>query len=251
MRFLKVCVMLLFLASPRLAVAATNGLLSLSHYDEVAPDYAGLRRLGIEGIIHEATYPSFTRDAKYTHRQAHASKAGMLWGAYHFGNAGDGAKQADHFLEVVRAGMEGSSSGSGVLLVLDAEQNTHYPGGTMKVQQAVDFIRRVHQRTGVYPGVYSNENWIKTLFHDRNLDAESRSILGKCWLWIANYHYRPVSTGPWNNWMLWQYTGDGRCHLPRGSYPVSVANMRNVERTIFNGDRGALRAFWATHAWRR
>lgn len=247
MRSLTVCVMLL-LFSCRLAIAATNGLLSLSHYDEVAPDYSGLRSQGIEGIIHEATYPSFSRDTKYSYRQNGASKAGLLWGAYHFGNAGDGAKQADHFLEVVSSG---ASSGPGVLLVLDAEQNTHYPGGTMKVRQAVDFIRRVHDRTGVYPGVYSNENWVRTLFGDRSLDAESRAVLSKCWLWIANYHYQPATTGPWKNWMLWQYTGDGRCQLPRSSYPVSVANMRNVERTIFNGDRGALRDFWATHSWRR
>lgn len=250
MRSLTVCMLFLLLGC-RGAIAATNGLLSLSHYDEISADFVGLRDHGIEGIIHEATYPSFVRDAKYAYRQSNASKAGILWGAYHFGNAGDGTKQADHFLEVVRAGMDVSPSNSGVLLVLDAERNTHYPGGTMQVKQAVDFIRRVHQRTGVYPGVYSNENWINTLFHDRNLDAESRETLSKCWLWIANYTYKPVKTGPWDNWMFWQYTGDGRCLLPRSSYPVSVANLRNVERTIFNGDRGALRSFWARNAWRK
>ena len=120
----------------------------------MTPDYTGLRGHGIDGIIHEATYPPFVRDAKYVRRQNSATKAGLLWGAYHFGNASDGTKQADHFLSAVRAGMDASPSDSGVLLILDAEKNPHYPGGTMQVKQAVDFIRRVHDRTGVYPGVY-------------------------------------------------------------------------------------------------
>lgn len=240
-----------FLLACQSALCATNGLISLSHYDEGVPDYSGLRSQGIEGIIHEATYPSFTRDAKYAYRQNGASKAGLLWGAYHFGNGGDGAKQADHFLETVRVGMEVSPSKNGVLLVLDAEKNTHYPGGTMGVTQAVSFIRRVHERTGIYPGVYSNENWIKELWGNPRIDAASRATLNKCWLWIANYHYRPAYTGPWQMWHLWQYTGDGVCQLPRGLYPTAVANMRKVERTIFNGDRDALRDFWAKNSWKR
>ncbi len=250
MRTVRACVAFLVLGCGP-AFCATNGLVSLSHYDEVAPDFLGMRSQGIEGIIHEATYPSFDRDSKYAYRQSGASRAGLLWGAYHFGNASDGERQADHFLEVVRAGMESSPLKSGVLLVLDAEQNTHYPGGTMRVQQAVSFIRRVHQRTGLYPGFYSNENWVKSMFSDPRIDAASRETLNKCWLWIANYHYRPAFTGPWPNWSLWQYTGDGRCGLPRTMFPTAVANIPKVERTIFNGDREALREFWAGHAWRR
>src|SRR5207249_4701806 len=126
--------------------------------------------------------------------------AGLLWGAYHFGNGTDGTRQADHFLDVVRAGMDSSAPKSGVLLILDAEKNTHYPGGTMRVQQAISFIRRVHDKTGLYPGFYSNETWIKTLFNDPSLDSSSRETLNKCWLWIANYHFQPVFTGPWNKW---------------------------------------------------
>jgi hypothetical protein len=121
----------------------------------------------------------------------------------------------------------------------------------MRVEQAVSFIRRVHERTGIYPGVYSNENWVKELFGNPSVDAASRATLNKCWLWIANYHYQPASTGPWPKWMLWQYTGDGRCQLPRALYPTAVANIPRVERTIFNGSRAALRGFWAKHAWQR
>jgi lysozyme len=250
MRFVMACIVFLGLVSHP-GYSASNSLISLSHYDEVNPDFSRMRSSGIEGIIHEATYPSFDRDSKYAYRQSGASKAGLLWGAYHFGNGSDGGRQADHFLDVVGSSLESSSAKSGVLLVLDAEQNTHYPGGTMGVPQAISFIRRVHARTGIYPGFYSNENWVKRMFNDPRMDASARETLGKCWLWIANYSCQPVYTGSFKKWSLWQYTGDGKCRLPRASYPIHAANMTRVERTIFNGDRGALREFWDSHAWRR
>jgi lysozyme len=240
---------LMLLAIPGVASAA-NCVVSLSHYDERTPDYAGMQREGVDAIIHEATYPAFDYDSKYAARQNAAARAGMLWGAYHFANASDGRKQADHFLDFVAFKARGSSPSSGVLLILDAEQNTHYPGGTMPVQQSIRFIERVHERTGIYPGVYSNENWVRKLFNSSNLDAASRQTLSKCWLWIANYHVPPAATAPWARWSLWQYTGDGICGLPRSRYPTSVANMRNVERTAFPGDRAALRRFWSEHSWR-
>jgi lysozyme len=235
------------------AADQANSILSLSHYDEVNPDFAGLTRAGVLGVIHEATFPAFDHDPKYVFRQNEAARAGMLWGAYHFGNSTDAKRQADHFLDFVQENWrrgEGAARPEKVLLVLDAERNTHYPGGSMDVSEAVRFIERVHDRTGVYPGLYSNENWIKRMFANPALDSGSKRVLGNCWLWIANYHYVPVVTTPWAKWMLWQYTGDGTCELPRSRYPVDVANLRKVERTIFSGSRSALKSFWNEHSWR-
>jgi lysozyme len=246
----RACIVLLSLALP-FAASAENSVLSLSHYDECALDFAGLQRGGLTGIIHEATYPS-EADAKYGYRESAAMRAGLLWGAYHFGNNTDGHRQADSYLDVVASRWtqaHNPAQPSGVLLVLDAENNTHYPGGSMDVAQAVRFIERVHERTGLYPGLYSNENWIKRVFNSPAIDDNSRQILRKCWLWIANYHNQPASTAPWSNWALWQYTGDGVCGLPRRSYPTSFANLRRVERTIFSGNRSSLRQFWTEHAW--
>jgi len=234
-----------------IAAPAANSVLSLSHYDESAMDFSALQRSGLEGVIHEATYP-VECDAKYGYRQSEAMRAGVLWGAYHFGNGTDGRRQADRYLDFVASRwLQGHNPGqpSGVLLVLDAEQNTHYPGGSMTVPEAVRFIERVHDRTGLYPGLYSNENWIRRVFNNPGLDSASRQALCNCWLWIANYHNPPSSTAPWARWALWQYTGDGVCGLPRGSYPTSFANLHRIERTIFSGDNSSLRRFWAEHSW--
>lgn len=228
--------------------AAANAVVNLSHYDEMNVDFGRMKREGIIGVIHEATYPPNTGDARYAARQAAAVAAGHLWGAYHFANASDPVRQADVFLNFVERHGRGISSG--VLLVLDFETNTHYPGGTMTVKQAAAFVERVKARTGVYPGFYSNENRLKVVARELESDPASREILKRCWVWVANYHYKPGTLPPWGGWTLWQYTGDGICDLPRGSYPKSIANVPNAERNIFNGSDAALTAWWKARAWK-
>ncbi|HEV7406100.1 MAG TPA: glycoside hydrolase family 25 protein [Chthoniobacteraceae bacterium] len=233
--------------APRSAHAA-NAVLNLSHYDEMAPDFVRMRHEGIVGVIHEATYPPNTGDPRYAARQAAAVAAGHLWGAYHFANGSDPVRQADAFLNFVERHGRGISAG--VLLVLDFETNTHYPGGTMTVKQAAAFVERVHARTGVYPGFYSNENRLRAAARELEADPQSRDILKRCWLWVANYHFKPAGFAPWGGWTLWQYTGDGVCDLPRGSYPKSCGNIPNAERNIFDGSEAALTQFWRARSWK-
>jgi lysozyme len=230
---------------------AGNSVVNLSHYDLMRPDFSAMKREGIVGVIHEASYPRFERDSRYRERHAEAAQAGLLWGAYHFGDATDPVRQADHFLNVVASSMPGGKGSSGVLLVLDFEKNGHYPGGTMKVDQAVAFVERIHERTGHYPGLYCSENRLRQVLYDRAVSPARRQVLTKCWLWIANYHYNPRNTAPWERWDLWQYTGDGKCDVrPRSQYPKSIANIRKAERNIFRDNNAALELFWQEHAWR-
>lgn len=231
---------------------ASNSVVNLSHYDTVKPDFVQMRREGIVGAIHEATFPGGQSDEFYGARQKQASQAGLLWGAYHFADATDPIRQADRFLNVVEARWKAAKKAAdapGVLLVLDFEKNGHYPGGTMRVDQAVAFIERVRQRTGKYPGVYSGEYRIRDVVNSATTSAAAKRALTNCWLWVANYHYEPRIVSPWSNWHLWQYTGDGVCDLPRSSHPTRLANFRNAERNIFRGNSEAVRSFWANRGW--
>src|SRR5439155_11284577 len=149
----------LFVSLPACAFSASN-VVNLSHYDMMRPDFAAMKREGILGVIHEATYPHLVRDAKYFERQQAATRAGLLWGAYHYANGSDPVRQADHFLSAVSSAwtqVDSGTRGPGVLLVLDFEKNGHYPGGTMRVDQAVAFVERIRERTVIYPGIYSGE----------------------------------------------------------------------------------------------
>jgi lysozyme len=243
---------LLLLALP-VSALATNAVVNLSHYDAMRVDFPGMKSEGIMGVIHEASYPPFARDADYSLRQQAATRAGLLWGAYHYGNATDPVRQADHFLRVVSsawAQADPTSRPAGVLLVLDFEKNGHYPGGTMRVDQAIAFVERIRERTGKYPGIYSGEYHMQKTLGSSKVSPTYKGVLRNCWLWLANYGARPQAAAPWSYWHLWQYTGDGKCRLPGSGYPKSVANIHRAERNIFYGTRSALEAFWQERAWR-
>jgi lysozyme len=231
---------------------AGNSVLNLSHYDLLRPDFVRMKEEGILGVIHEATYPRWERDAFYSSRAAAAANAGLLWGAYHYADGTDPVRQADYFLSTVLASapqVQPPLKPTPVLLVLDFEKNGHYRGGTMRVDQAVSFVERIKERTGVYPGIYSGEYRIRSVLNSSKISSSQKRILSNCWLWIANYHYEPHYYSPWNRWSLWQYTGDGRCSLPRAFFPTRVANVARAERNIFNGDASQLTAFWTEHGW--
>ena len=243
---------LLLLQALQICAFANSAVVNLSHYDLMRPDFVTMKNEGIVGIIHEATYPSFQRDAQYIFRQQTATRAGLLWGAYHYANGTDPVRQADHFLSVVSGAWSQAdpvSRPAGVLLVLDFEKNGHYPGGTMRADQAVAFVERIRERTGEYPGLYSGEYHLRQVLNSPKVTTAQRAMLTKCWLWIANYHYEPRATAPWDFWHLWQYCGDGKCDLPRAAYPTSIANIRKAERNIFRGNRSALEDFWQNRAW--
>ncbi|PYJ29568.1 MAG: hypothetical protein DME90_05130 [Verrucomicrobia bacterium] len=242
----------LFFSVPACAFAGMN-VVNLSHYDMMRPDFTAIKRQGVVGVIHEATYPPFARDPKYVDRQMGALQAGLLWGAYHYANAGDPIRQADHFLSVVSNAWAqadpGTRPSAGVLLVLDFEKNGHYPGGTMRPDQAVAFVERIHDRTGVYPGVYSGEYHLNQVLNSPRVSPAQKGTLTNCWLWIANYHKEPRVTAPWSYWALWQYCGDGICGLPRSGYPTRIANIARAELNVFRGNQSSLQEFWQRHGW--
>src|SRR5438552_9691796 len=233
-------ILLVFLLLQSCAFAA-NSVVNMSHYDLMRPDFVAMANEGIVGVIHEATFPRLERDARYYERQRAALEAGLLWGAYHFGDATNPIGQADHFLSAVAAARppirpdDAEKRRAGVLLVLHFEENGHYPGGTISVAQAVAFVDRIKERTGKYPGLYCSEYRLRQMLYGSAVTAAQRRALVNCWLWIANYHFQPRNTAPWDRWHLWQYCGDGKCDLPRSMYPKSVAKIRNAERNMFRG----------------
>ena len=253
MKFPLICILALLQALQLSALAMSNSVVNMSHYDTMRVDFDRMRNEGIVGAIHESSYPPFVRDDKYFRRQVDATRAGLLSGAYHFANARDPIRQADFFVDTVASAWrraDPSGRPEQVLMVLDFEKNGHYPGGTMNVEQAVKFVERVRQRTGKYPGFYSNENRIRTVLNSPSVSPAYQRVLANCWLWVANYTYTPRDMSPWNRWHMWQYTGDGKCLLrPRSQFPKSVANIKNAERNMFYADRGSLRQFWRQHGW--
>src|SRR5438876_11981806 len=129
---------LLLLQALQICAFANSAVVNLSHYDLMRPAFVTMKNEGIGGIIHEATYHSFQRDAQYIFRQQTATRAGLLWGAYHYANGTDPVRQAEHFLSVVSGAWsqaDAASRPAGVLLVLDFEKIGHYPAGRIPAVQ--------------------------------------------------------------------------------------------------------------------
>lgn len=75
-----------------------NAVVDISHHNGNV-NLAQAKSDGLIGVIQKATQGRSNIDPTY---KTNRKKAGLLWGAYHFGTGSDGVKQADHFLNTVQ-----------------------------------------------------------------------------------------------------------------------------------------------------
>jgi lysozyme len=200
-----------------------NAVIDLSHYQDVT-SWSEVAADGIVAIINKCTQGLGFVDPTYAERQTAAKAAGLLWGAYHFGQGADGVQQAEYFLQHANAAPND-------LLVLDFEQNTS--GASMTLQQAEQFVTYVQQQRGRWPVLYGGSYLIQ------ELGGAANSTLSSCPLWLAAYDSNPQVPPGWSAWTLWQYT-DGT----HGNPPYSVNGVGNCDRDQFNGTLQQLQAFW-------
>jgi lysozyme len=208
-------------------MASCNVVIDLSHNNDNV-DLAKAMAAGIEGVIHKATQGTGFTDPAYSARRELAKQAGLLWGAYHFGTAGDPEAQARFFLRVAQPS-------PGDLVVLDFEPNPGAPANTMSLTQADTFITAVQDATGIAPGLYGGA------YLKQQLESQADETLAACWLWWAQYGPAPAIPPAWSAWTLWQYT-DGH----HGNPPFSVDGVGPCDRDQYQGSVDALREKWAT-----
>ncbi len=108
------------------------------------PDFHRMRAEGIVGAIHESTYPPSVRDAYYARRRRRQRPAPACSGAPIISRM-RAIRSGRPIIFSPPSAAPGPARIAGgrpneVLLVLDFEKNGHYPGGTMRVDQAVAFV---------------------------------------------------------------------------------------------------------------
>ncbi len=200
-----------------------QAVIDLSHFNTVN-SFAAARQDGIIGVIHKASQGTGYTDPTYAQRRPQAVAAGLLWGAYHFATGDDPIVQAQHFLAAAKPD-------DATLLALDVENN---PGGTtMTPGGAKAFLAEIGQRTG-RPCVLYCGDYLK-----QQLAAAPDPTFAAYPLWYAAYTSAPQIPATWQSWTMWQYT-DG----VNGPPPHAVAGIVQCDRSAFNGDEAALRAFW-------
>jgi lysozyme len=202
-----------------------NVVVDLSHFNTVE-SFATVKAAGIVGVIHKATQGTGWTDPTYHERRTQALAAGLWWGAYHFGQGGDGVAQAEHFLSFVNPGPND-------LLALDFETNPQ--GASMTLAEAEQFVTEVQSKTKRWPGFYGGGGYLDGL-----IGSSHNPTLANCWFWLSDYQSTPHVPANWPTWTMWQYTGDGL-----GPEPHTVEGIEgNIDRDQFNGDMDALTRLW-------
>ncbi len=188
-------------------------------------DFEAAYKWGIRGVLHKATEGEHFRDPLYTERRAKALAAGMLWGAYHFARPGDMGNQASTFLSAAGAGQ-----GTGYTrYALD------YEDPKLALWQAEAFLGIIHTATGQRPWLYSG-----FLVREQTDRSDPGRVLSQYPLWLAEYSAAAKVPRPWQNWTLWQRSGDGE---GPGPHDVPGIGMRQ-DVNYFDGSDDELRTAW-------
>jgi len=207
-------------------VSINRKVLDLSHHNSVS-SWQQVRGAGIVGIIHKATEGATYTDPDYLKRAHDAMNAGLLWGAYHWINAGNIANQVDNFLHFVGVDDE-------TLYALDWEDDPN--NGTASKAQAQEFLQRIAEKIGANRCVVYSGNTAK-----EKLGSNVDSFFGQHRLWLAQYGTSPVPQASWDDYWLWQYSDGNVGPQPHGCPGVSG----DVDTNSWPGNDGQLRQEWS------
>lgn len=207
-------------------------------------------------------------DEKFGDFLKSADREGMMLGAYHFVTMDQpAALQADNFVNRVQAIARARGlSGKQILMVGDFDTKS-------TPDRLVDFIQRVHQRTGIYPVTYlENSDGLRARLS--NATPAQKSLIRRTPYWLALYSpggtervmaggaLTPDSLkdqyGIWSTWTMWQYGGVVWQNGASQAKHYNTAEWRSprffgdlahpMERNVFKGSVNDLRAFWARHS---
>ena len=209
-----------------------NVVCDLSHHNQNV-DLNAAKNYGLAGFFNKATQSygeNLFKDSTYPERRREAKELNLLFGAFHFGSGGSGAEQADVFLDY-------TNPQNDTLLALDFEENTTRGESTMNLQDAIDFVSRVKEKTGKYPGIYGGSLLKESL-------RTGHPILSQCWLWLSEYPLSYMSAprlpNGWTDYTFWQYT-DGIVN-PKIATPIDGIGF--CDRNLFKGTPDELLNFW-------
>jgi lysozyme len=188
-------------------------------------DFKKAYKWGARGVMHKATEGGSFVDPLYASRRTKALAAGLLWGAYHFARPGDIGGQVSFFLGAV-----GKGQGTGFTrYALD------YEDPKLGLWQAEHFLEVLYNATRQRAWLYSG-----FLVREQTARSDPGRVLSQYPLWLAEYSEVAKVPRPWQNYVLWQRSGDGEGPAPHDVPGIGVKQDINY----FDGTDDELRAVW-------
>lgn len=194
--------------------------IDLSHHNAIPSSLQPAADAGIVGVIHKCTEGISHVDDKADARWYLAKEAGLMWGLYHFVRPGSMAAQVDFFLENAA-----EISDENTLLALDWED------AGVSLDDAVEFMALVEQRTGRAPVLYSGH------ILKEALDGSADPRLSQYRLWLAQYSSSPTLPPGWDEYWGWQYTDNGS--VPGVTPPTDLNAYTGSADDLISGWSGA------------
>jgi GH25 family lysozyme M1 (1,4-beta-N-acetylmuramidase) len=204
-------------------------VVDIYHGDSVA-SFDEAFAAGLRGVIHKATTGATGTDDAYANRRVLATRAGLLWGAFHWGTAAPISDQVDNFLAA-------ADPDEDTLLALDFERDV---GNQMTLAGAREFLEIINDKLGRKAVLYSGDTAKSAL--GTRIDP----FFGSHRLWLAQYGSNPSVQRSWQNFWLWQYT-DGAVGPGRKTVPGIPGDRSNrLDCDYFAGTEADLKAQWAS-----
>jgi GH25 family lysozyme M1 (1,4-beta-N-acetylmuramidase) len=166
-------------------------------------------------------------------RRTVAKALGLKWGAYHLARPGNPIEQANNFLDFAEPAPDD-------LIALDIEDND--PEKWMSLEDAEEFARHIHRRTGRFPLLYTNG---ATAAHIAAARDRYR-LLSRLPLWYARYkpeigeHF---PDGNWQTYTLWQFAAQANCDASACPYRVP-GTPHDIDVNVASMSAEELRAAW-------
>lgn len=198
-----------------------------------AAGFEAAKKDGIWGVIHKASEGAGYKDTRYTYRRRAAESVGLLWGAYHFNNGANVARQVDWFMRC-------ADPSDKTLMVLDYEDNRR---SNMSPGQMVEFLHRLEEKLGRKGVIYSGNRMKETV---RRLGRADKLYVTSHKLWLCQYGPRARLPAGWKEYWLWQYTGDGIGFRPHYVNGITVPGGRGIDLNVYNGTKAQLAKEWAS-----
>jgi len=191
-------------------------------------------------------------DTRYRQRAAQArSRPDIAWGAYHFCTGASVETQLK--LALSRVGYD-SKGPHRTMMVFDFERNSHNKRDYMRVKSLAHLVRRFKSTTGVYPMIYVNPTWFNQRVRADRPSKADLAVIKRCPVWTSAYGAPPRKTVLWNDWTIWQYSGDSsqRSYGDRAGtskYPRGVRGVGSkLEMNIYKGSNSQLKALFRRHS---